>query len=228
MNVLEQLKEDIINASELEVFFYKASQELMNNFLLCITDNDIELCEIEFYYYADNHKDEKTLKHEKQKTVTQLFFHEFGIDLTFGCKNFYGGILIRGIKYNGKYIAGPENVKKYLQEKINDLENQSINFKKNIFTDTILHSTRKMGNKTNQGFAKKLYRFAKEDYLNGSPTKDFIKKSLPEVSYFKVISNLTDLYDLVYKSDENNALKTIQNDNELMKNIKNFKRAYSN
>ena len=197
----------------------------MNNYVLNIANNGIELCEIEFYYYAENHQDEKTLQDEKQKTTAQLFFHEFGIDLTFGDASSYGGILLRGIKHNGKYIAGPQNVSEYLQEQIQDLQNQPLNFKEVSLNDTILHSTRVMGDKTNQEFAKKLYRFAKENYLNGSPSKEFIKKSLPEISYFKVISHLTGIYDFTYNSDAKSALEAIKQDSELMNNIENFKRS---
>ncbi|NOX15542.1 MAG: hypothetical protein GXP61_05905, partial [Epsilonproteobacteria bacterium] len=87
----------------------------------------------------------------------------------------------------------------------------------------IVHSTRIMGKKTNVEFLNKLYRFANHKYISASPSKDFIKKNLPEISHMKVISSLSGLLELEYNKDEQNSLSKINQNNELKNNIELFK-----
>lgn len=76
------------------------------------------LTEIEFYYYADAHKDEFCKKNGEQLKSDTLFFHYSGVDITFGKEKDKekneecGGILIRGIESVDKDVCenGPLRV----------------------------------------------------------------------------------------------------------------------
>lgn len=103
---------------------------VLDNYCLHVGDKKYWFTEIEFYYYAENHKDpfckRNPLKPQDTKCAeidsNKLFFHYSGIDISFDnteknkTKHQYGGILIRGIKSQDRKvdISGPLKVLFYL------------------------------------------------------------------------------------------------------------------
>jgi hypothetical protein len=233
---------------ELQCIFYETARDLMNNYVLKIDELEIELTEIEFYYHNEKyHKDPYVHKNELQKTTNgYLYVHEKpakrgGIDLTFGNGNYYGGILIRGIKSDDEniFISGIGRVKKYISEKLNienkyqiiqnffeKLKNQDkISLeKKDILNYNILHSRRINLDKriNNDEFRNSLYRFARLDYIEIQKNKlnNTDKKKL-EISYIINISNITEVCNKF--PNENSKTEEIEKNTALMKNIEKFK-----
>ncbi|MEB2777628.1 hypothetical protein SYJ56_20090 [Algoriphagus sp. D3-2-R+10] len=104
-----------ITPETIEQDFERIAKELMNDWVLAVNETSYRITEIEFYCKSilDNGpiKDPYTHGHVEQKKSRTWYFHGSGIDLTFGCEEYYGGILLRGI-YNFKsenYINGPLN-----------------------------------------------------------------------------------------------------------------------
>ena len=110
MQNLNSLLKDNILAS-----FYNISNLLLNRSILYINDYKYEFTEIEFYLKNDIHNDINVHQNDRQKTSNEWYVHikgRGGIDITFGDKNTYAGILIRGLRdinFNN-YISGPLNV----------------------------------------------------------------------------------------------------------------------
>jgi len=93
--------------------FERISNELLNNYSLVINNITFLFTEIEFYYYHSvNHKDKNTHRHDYQEGRWR--FHGSGLDITFKSNikentnpEFYGGILIRGLKQIDPTITCP-------------------------------------------------------------------------------------------------------------------------
>jgi len=237
--VIGKLQENIEKSNgsveEMQCIFYETAKELMNECMLKIEDKEnnktleIELKELEFYYYDEEkhpdcytHNDEEYQKNMKNILYIHKSNGKFttnprrgGIDITFGNGKYYGGILIRGVKINGKYIAGPANVRQQiakelgiikninekfnhrdLQEKLNILyKHNQILFKKVSHDNSILVSVRVFDKNHSKNFSKfknTLYRFLEETYLTSSP-KNFLKNknSLTNITLIKAISYLS-------------------------------------
>lgn len=98
-----------IDANNIENSFDRMAIDLFRNWALFVNNKKILFTEIEFYYFHDNHKDEYT--HPHKRDVGEWRFHNQGLDITFqGDEKSDGGILIRGIYVDGKYINGPRLV----------------------------------------------------------------------------------------------------------------------
>lgn len=133
MNEYFDINSKIYNGiNTLQEKFELFAKYLLNNCVMYIENNKYYLEEIEFYYYSDSHKDSYVHKKQDQKTNQKWYFHQYatgvyksgtykGLDLTFGTKNSYGGILIRAIQnaVNGQYIIGPCNVVNYILKQLN-------------------------------------------------------------------------------------------------------------
>lgn len=234
MEEINWFKKDLLNAkniTEIEKLFLKFSNILMNNYQIKINDKLFELTEIEFYYLnLNNHHDTYTHSNEKQKKELELYVHKQpwmrgGIDLTFGNEDFYGGILIRGIKHNENYYSGPAKSKqaivtnsyikadsnyKLLQKYLDKKTNWSIIDKEQTFS-SIFHSTRVGLGKGNLDFKNALYRFIRGDYLENAIR-------LKEKTKAKAISNLT----LKYPTGAKNAIVEVKNNSLLMNHINLF------
>jgi len=243
INIIDQLQQSIQKSDNsvqsLQKIFYKISEKLLNNYKYKIDNVAFELTEIEFYYYNEyKHCDIFTHTHHLQKnTKGTLYVHESwgnygGVDMTFGDGNFYGGILIRGIKINDTFVAGPSKVRTELinaldknlnsySELQNFFNNHSLKIldKKNV-ENKIYHSTRiNLGKKDSVKYRYALYRFVREDYLNEPINDSFISRAnLKERSLLKAISYLT----LKYKSNEKSTLEKISNQKILREYIKSF------
>lgn len=225
----------------LQKIFYETAKHLLKTKVLKILDQEIELTEIEFYFFTcDNHSDPYVHIDSLQKSSNKLYVHKQawdrgGIDITFGNGRYFGGILIRGIKHNNNYISGSATVKKYIANKIDtsidkhrDLQkyfeiNQSEIFliDKYPLTDIqlVLHSTRVgLNSEKDINYANALYRFVTEDYLISSIQNFESYTNLKERTKIKAISYLT----LKYPTNEKAAIKSIESNKVLCRNIKNF------
>lgn len=221
-----------------EKYFLNFSKDFLNTYTLKIGNNYYELVEIEFYYFECNkHEDIYTHLNELQKENGKLYVHtrwgtRGGIDLTFGDGSFYGGILIRGIKYKDEYIPGPARSRDFIVDKLNEEKKLTINSskelqkifnKKNSFklvqnvsqTNSIIHSTRVGLSDKSSDFKNALYRFIREDYLN-EPKKANEKTKAIAISYFTL--------DYRYKYNEKSAIENIKNDKYMFNKLKDFKK----
>ena len=243
MEILEELKSELAeNKRDTQVVFYEITQKLMNNYVLKIGEIEIELCEIEFYYFdCKNHSDPYVHIDDLQKnTFNKLYIHKQawnrgGIDITFGDGSYYGGILIRGIKYNNEYIAGSATVKDYIASLIcsnqpkehKNLQTQCDNLnahlsKKENNLNYLIYLSTRIGLKEdkNKEFAKSLYRFVREDYLYAKNDSNFNSyKNLKDRSKLKAILDLMEIKG----SNEKSTKDKIKEDKTLCANIKKVK-----
>lgn len=104
--------------------FERIVNELINSYLIKCKDKLYNICEVEVYYKDKGHPDPFVHCSLEQKTCGEWYFHKMGgsykegtfrgLDLTFGGKNAFGGILIRSLSYKDKddniFIEGPCNV----------------------------------------------------------------------------------------------------------------------
>lgn len=248
INDLNNLIKNSDNSIEkMQHIFYSIAEKLMNNYIMKIGNFEFELTEIEFYYFnGEGHSDVYVHSHDLQKsTNTFLYVHESwdnygGIDLTFGNNEYYGGILIRGIKLkDGKYVAGPAKVRNVLAEIISQdifsyselqqyfLDNKEIITLqiKDMIQHKILHAPRhNLGKKEDKKFRHALYRFTRDDYIKANKALFFehSKGNLKDISMLKAISKMT----LGYECNEPSTIIKIENNDNLMKGIKAFKDEY--
>jgi len=107
-----------IRPETIEEDFDRIAYELMNDWVLAVNAISYRITEIEFYCKSvqkeGSIKDHYTHGHAEQTKSGTWYFHGSGLDLTFGCEEYYGGILIRGIyKFDStleekeKHISGP-------------------------------------------------------------------------------------------------------------------------
>jgi hypothetical protein len=87
--------------------------------------------EIEFYLYCSTHQDPYPHKDKKQLEMGQWYFHDSGIDLTFGDGTDHAGILIRSIQKIGAadFINGPWVVRRELLSHITNAANGLLSLK---------------------------------------------------------------------------------------------------
>jgi 3-methyladenine DNA glycosylase Mpg len=98
-----------IDNENIEKSFNRIATDLMNNWILSAGNKSYQICELEFYYENDSHKDPYTHKHDLQTKMGKWYFHGSGLDITFGSENNPRSILIRAIYDldNSNYIYGP-------------------------------------------------------------------------------------------------------------------------
>ncbi|MDR2947589.1 MAG: hypothetical protein LBV71_00115 [Prevotella sp.] len=101
-----------VNPQAIEQSFDRIAKELLIENALYINDKVFRFTEIEFYYYNEEfHPDKYT--HEHSLKEGQWRFHNQGIDITFNSDDnlqIDGGILIRGVLLDKKYINGPRKI----------------------------------------------------------------------------------------------------------------------
>jgi 3-methyladenine DNA glycosylase Mpg len=97
-----------------EKWFDEITNELMNHNALCIGNNQYRIVECEIYYNNKTEKHSDPFIHGKPEQLKSgtIYFHGFGVDLTFGDaeKNIHGGILIRSVRNvegENQYTNGP-------------------------------------------------------------------------------------------------------------------------
>lgn len=110
-----------------EILFDEIAETVFFNFQIKAGNNQFRITEIEFYFYAENHKDVFTHCNILQKKMGYWYFHGSGVDITFGNENIYASFLIRGVKNigNNSYISGPLNVMKEIFESLSPVSNIS-------------------------------------------------------------------------------------------------------
>ena len=235
----KQLGESNGSVEEMQCIFYETAKKLMNECILKIgNDLEIELKELEFYYYDDEkHPDKFTHKKPKQLECCKLYVHKksknkVGIDITFGNAKYWGGILIRGIKVNKEFIAGPARVSQKitkllgkisdekdefnhekLQEQFNFLyEKGKISLEKEKSDDyEFLYVYSRAGlNKKFSKFTDTLYRFFSYDYFNKKKMEN--RSSLSPIDDIKIITHI--VHNKKFKEIiEKGAGYNINNDN---------------
>jgi len=85
-----------------------------------------QLAEIEVYAYSPKHPDPFVHRHEIQAEFGRWYFHRVGsgykngsfkgLDLTFGHKDMFGGVLIRSLATADRFICGPSKCVDFLLE----------------------------------------------------------------------------------------------------------------
>ncbi|MGM0641864.1 MAG: hypothetical protein ACQESN_10620 [Thermotogota bacterium] len=244
--MLKQLQQRIEKSAgtieEMQKNFYDSAVELLNNYKLTVGDQEFQLTEIEFYHFnCKNHKDPYTHTDALQLTCDNLYVHKQpwirgGIDITFGKNEYFGGILIRGIKHKQDYVAGSATVKKYIakaigcKEESHDILQACINKKHTNSViqklvqpekEKIYHSFRiGLNPEYNDDYAKALYRFVRRDYLSAKNNNNFkTYKNLKDRSRLKAITSLT----MSESCNEKSTLKQIEKDETLSAKINSFK-----
>jgi len=111
LNIIDNLK---INPEKIEHEFARLADLLINKCKIEMNGYSFLINELEFYYYNDNlHPDPFVHRSELQNKCGFWYFHDSGIDITFGHDNNYGGILIRSLENNK---PGPWNSFKSIME----------------------------------------------------------------------------------------------------------------
>ena len=145
MKVMKDLSGELCKENikiEYQDVFSKYANKLMNEYCLKVDDKKYNLIEIEFYFYdKENHPDPYIYCNEKQKECGEFYFHGSGMDITFGNRICYGGILIRSImNEEGQYINGSlKLLEELFCDEIDKLKIELIEKdigKKNIFCST--------------------------------------------------------------------------------------------
>ena len=90
-----------VTSTNWDAEFRRMAEILFNEYLISANDHKYDIVEIEFYYNSTEHPDLFIYKGTTKNLITgNWFFHDSGIDLTFGDaeKQSRGGILIRALK----------------------------------------------------------------------------------------------------------------------------------
>jgi len=97
-----------------EKWFDEIAKQLMNHYSLCVGNHQYRIVECEIYYNDKTEKHSDPFIHGKPEQLKSgtIYFHGFGVDLTFGDagKIIHGGILIRSVRNiegENQYTNGP-------------------------------------------------------------------------------------------------------------------------
>jgi len=163
--------------------FDSIADYLLTGSVLLVNESELELTEIEFYYFYDKiHEDNYT--HSHKRILGEWRFHNQGLDITLqGTDIQDGGVLIRGVKIKDEYINGPIRV----VQKIFELFGSVTNCNKIMLKPTkkrkkeIIKTFRHLPNKiTYSDFHFKPYRYLIDfdDLSIPSNEKDLIRNKL--------------------------------------------------
>jgi hypothetical protein len=173
--------EFIIDADNIELSFNRIADYLLFSSVININEEELEITEIEFYYFKEGvHEDKYTHPHKREAGEWRL--HKQGIDITFkGNEIEDGGILIRGIKHKQKYINGPLKTLNYIFEMMGKVQIPcTLYLKEKELARTQIYKTfRHIPNKVQyETFHSREYRFLKDfEYLTIEPK---LKKHIEE------------------------------------------------
>jgi len=102
--LLEKFKELAIPLTGQKIFNLDQMEELakfiFQNILVSNGQENYRFCEIEFYIHSESHPDPYSHKAKEQKKFGRWYFHESGLDITFGNEHVYASFLVRGIRIN--------------------------------------------------------------------------------------------------------------------------------
>lgn len=181
--------------SSMEKIFYDVAKSILNEKVLKIQNIEIELTEIEFYFFDEKTHNDPFVHQDKllKETHNYIYVHKKawqrgGAGITFGNGIFLGSILMRGIKHRDAYIAGSATVKKYLASLISrditqheELQEYFDKHKDEISLVTAkkkefkVYSSSRIGlnRSKSEKYADAKYRFVREDYLNAPKDENF-------------------------------------------------------
>ncbi|MDY0233956.1 MAG: hypothetical protein RBS11_07955 [Sulfurimonas sp.] len=191
----EKIEKSDKSIASLEGIFYDTAQSILNEKMLKIEDIEIELTEIEFYFYENKthndpfvHQDDLLRDTHNYIYVHKKAWQRGGAGITFGDGVFLGSILMRGIKHKNSYFAGSATVKKYLASLIdsNITQHEELQdyFDKHQKDISLVSSTKKdfkvftsyrigLNRDKSKEYADAKYRFAREDYLDAPKDENF-------------------------------------------------------
>jgi hypothetical protein len=125
MELRESLDLSSVDVTKINQRFKEIANLLFQEYHIEKGKNIYEFLEIEFYYYTAGHED--IITYPRNEKSGKWFFHDSGVDITFGSKcedikcpcnirkpngDYFGGILIRSLLKNGKErITGPQKCK---------------------------------------------------------------------------------------------------------------------
>lgn len=171
-----------VDKNNVESSFDRIAKDLLLRKSLFVNQVEIQFTEIEFYYYCQEvHEDNYTHRHMRE--AGQWRFHNQGIDITFkGDELSDGGILIRGISTNGRYVNGPLKSLRVIFERFGDISARTEMFLADgeNRNKEIIKTSRHLPNKVvHDEFQLKPYRYLVDiEKLDLSlVSKDQIKKS---------------------------------------------------
>lgn len=170
---------------DIETQFGHIADRLMNEVAVVVDETRFRLTEIEFYlFHPDKHPDPFVHCNERQKTSMQWYFHEsgYGVDLTFGCDEYYGGILIRGLRniQSGEPYSGPW---KSMYALLSAMKGAEVQQSKRFVIE--------MDSREKRCEVKKTKR--KNLWLPGTITKDMLQCLVP-LKDISVMKNFNDIY----------------------------------
>lgn len=114
-------------------FFDGISEMIFNHFKLWINGESYRFSEIEYYVSNTNHNDVFTHERTIQREFGRWYFHEAGVDITFGSNYAFASILIRGLRIDGTgergtFISGPLNILKTMGNSFDTIETPKHDF----------------------------------------------------------------------------------------------------
>lgn len=113
-----------INEKDIENEFIRIAEMLLLQKGFRVNNIIARFTEIEFYYHCPNHEDKFTHVHHFEEGKWR--FHNQGFDITLKGDEGYGGILIRGVNIENKYVNGPRRVLFELMKSLNSV-NKTLN-----------------------------------------------------------------------------------------------------
>jgi hypothetical protein len=191
---MSKLNLDIDNNSEegIKDSFDRIAVDLINNWDLKINGAVFSFTEIEFYYFLKGvHEDTATHEHKFDSGVWR--WHQQGLDIALqGNDQSDGGILLRGIKSENKYINGPKRILHLIFERFGDVTEVNKEFgliPKKVPTNLSIYKTRRHGLSAKQEnkFIEAPYR-----YYTDIDAWDIKHKSVSEKARMKELSTLHD------------------------------------
>ena len=217
MENLNKLFEEAKKEGGVEAGFKRLAEYLMNECVLEVNSEKYQLAEIEFYYYdKENHPDVFVHCDEEQLNSNTFYVHNkggirAGIDITFGNKNYYGGILIRSLKNinnDEEPIKGSKNCRELMEKK---LRINSLKDLKKLLTGKNIDEYIKNKTSINKNFLLKSCRvglnFSNQCH-NFDLEKEFIFKPyryiLKDETVILSLLDYTDSHFLAYFLEKNN------------------------
>ena len=191
----EKIERSDKSIASLEDIFKVTAKRILNEKILKIEDIEIELTEIEFYFYEDKihndpfvHQDDLLRDTRNYIYVHKKAWQRGGAGITFGDGKSLGSILIRGIKHKNSFFAGSAIVKKHLASLIDinitqhkalqdyfQKHQKEISLVSSAKRDFKIYSSYRIGlNRDNsKEYADAKYRFARKDYLDAPKDENF-------------------------------------------------------
>ena len=135
--VIDQKQKLIINVNKTDdnsilTSFQEVAKSLLLNYQITVNDSyHYRFTEIEFYLSHPSHLDPYPHLDDRQLEMGQWYFHDSGIDITFGCPDYHGGILIRSIRksQDGRFYNGPWVVRRELLKHMTNAANSQLHIK---------------------------------------------------------------------------------------------------